>query len=162
MLQILGSALLMVGILVVLTRATPGSARALAAFAAAAFAIMLLRAPTSAVPLFAAERQARSELAGFVEERIGGLDDIRANGGGAHVMRALGRAQRRPRPPRGVAGRSAVAAIYIVLIANGLFIAGFGMALGLGVWLFQHGQATHRRGLPVRPVHRDDARAAGD
>ncbi len=35
-----------------------------------------------------------------------------------------------------------VAAIYIVLIANGVFITGFGMALALGVWLFQRGQAS--------------------
>src|SRR6185312_3693464 len=88
----------------------------------------------------AAERQARSELAGFVEERIGGLDDVRANGGGEHVMRRLG-VLNDNLTDRGVRAIR-VAAVYIVLIANGVFILGFGMALALGVWLYERGQAS--------------------
>jgi ABC-type multidrug transport system fused ATPase/permease subunit len=137
--QILGSALLMVGILVVLTVRNVWIGAALTAFAAAAFAIIFFSRRLG-MPLFAAERQARSELASFVEERIGGLDDVRANGGGPYVMRGLG-ALNDNLTARGVHAIR-VAAIYIVLIANGVFITGFGMALALGVWLFQRGQAS--------------------
>ena len=93
------------------------------------------------MPLFAAERQARSELAGFVEERIGGLDDVRANGGGALRHAPPRRTLNDNLTARGVHAIR-VAAIYIVLIANGVFVTGFGMALALGVWLFQRGQAS--------------------
>jgi ATP-binding cassette, subfamily B, bacterial len=137
--QILGSALLMVGILVVLTIRNVWIGAALTTFAAAAFSIIFFSRRLG-MPLFAAERQARSELASFVEERIGGLDDVRANGGGAYVMRGLG-ALNDNLTARGVHAIR-VAAIYIVLIANGIFITGFGMALSLGVWLFLHGQAS--------------------
>ncbi len=137
--QILGSGLLMVGILVVLTVRNVWIGAALTAFAAIAFSIIFFSRRLG-MPLFAAERQARSELAGFVEERIGGLDDVRANGGGAYVMRGLG-ALNDNLTARGVRAIR-VAAVYIVLIANGVFIAGFGMALGLGVWLYLRGQAS--------------------
>jgi ATP-binding cassette, subfamily B, bacterial len=137
--QILGSALVMVGILVVLTVRNVWIGGALTAFAAAAFAIIFFSRRLG-MPLFAAERQARSELASFVEERIGGLDDVRANGGGAYVLRGLA-ALNDNLTARGVHAIR-VAAIYIVLIANGVFITGFGMALALGVWLFLHGQAS--------------------
>lgn len=137
--QILGSAVLLVGILAVLTVRDVWIGAALSVFAASAFAI-LYSSRRLGMPLYAAERQARSELAGFVEERIGGLDDVRANGGGDHVMGRLD-ALNHNLTDRGVRAIR-VAAIYIVLIANGVFILGFGMALGLGVWLFQRGAAT--------------------
>ena len=137
--QILGSGLLMVGILAVLTVQNAWIGMALTAFAASAFAILFFTRRLG-MPLFAAERQARSELAGFVEERIGGLDDVRANGGAAHVMRGLS-VLNDNLTARGVKAIR-VAAIYIVLIANGVFTAGFGMALGLGVWLFQRREAS--------------------
>ena len=86
--QILGSAVLMVGILSVLTARNVLIGAALTTFAASAFAILFFSRRLG-MPLYAAERQARSELAGFVEERVGGLDDVRANGGGSHVMRRL-------------------------------------------------------------------------
>ena len=40
-------------------------------------------------PLWRARRQASAELIGFIEERLGGLEDIRANGAQAYVMRGL-------------------------------------------------------------------------
>ena len=137
--QILGSGVLLIGILVVLTLRSVWIGGALTLFAATAFSVLFFSRRLG-MPLFAAERQARSELAGFVEERIGGLDDVRANGAGGYVMRGLN-ALNSNLTDRGVKAIR-VAAVYIVLIANGVFIAGFGMALSLGVWLFQRGQAT--------------------
>ena len=34
-------------------------------------------------------REAWSAYSGFLEERLAGLDDVRANGGGGHVMRRM-------------------------------------------------------------------------
>jgi ATP-binding cassette subfamily B protein len=137
--QILGSGLLMIGILVVLTARSVWIGGALAAFAAGAFAVLHFTRRIG-MPLFAAVRQARSELAGFVEERIGGLEDVRANGGGGHVMRGL--AGLNARLTRAGVRAIRVAAIYIVLISNTVFISGYGVALALGVYLFQRGQAS--------------------
>jgi ATP-binding cassette subfamily B protein len=137
--QILGSALLVLGILVVLTARNAWIGGALCLFALAAFAVLHFTRSLG-MPLFAVERQARSELAGFVEERVGGLDDVRANGGGGHVMRGLGGLNDRLTAAGVRAIR--VAAVYIVLITNAVFITGFGVALCVGVYLFQRGLAS--------------------
>jgi ATP-binding cassette subfamily B protein len=137
--QIVASALLLIGILAVLTARDLMVGGALALFAAAAL-WTLNKTRHLGVDLFRAERQGRSELSGFIEERLGGLDDIRANGGGDHVMRGL---DAHNAHINDVGERAIkVAQIYIVVVANAVFILGFGMALALGVWLFQHGRAS--------------------
>jgi len=137
--QILGSGLLIVGILAVLFAKSVWVGAALSLFAAAAFAV-LQRTRGLGIPLYVAERQARADLAGFVEERLGGLDDIRANGGGAHVMARMA-ALNADLTAKGVRAIR-VAAVFIVLVTNGVFITGFALALGLGVFLFQHGRGS--------------------
>ena len=137
--QILGSALLILGILVVLFARDPWVGAALSVFAAAAF-FVLQKSRNLGVARFAAVRQARADLAGFVEERLGGLDDIRANGGGEHVSAGLGQLNA-DLTAKGVAAIR-VAAVFIVLVTNAVFITGFALALGLGVWLFLEGRAS--------------------
>jgi ATP-binding cassette subfamily B protein len=137
--QILGSGLLILGILAALFVRSLWVGAALSLFAAAAFAV-LQSTRRLGVPLYAAERQARADLAGFVEERLGGLDDIRANGGGGHVMDRM-TALNTDLTARGVRAIR-TAAVFIVLVTNGVFITGFVLALGLGVWLFQQGRAS--------------------
>jgi ATP-binding cassette, subfamily B, bacterial len=137
--QILGSALLIVGILLVLFIRNPWVGTALSVFAASAF-FVLQKSRNLGVARFAAVRQARADLAGFVEERLGGLDDIRANGGGDHVTTGLGNLNA-DLTAKGVAAIR-LAAVFIVVITNAVFITGFGLALGMGVWLFQHGRGT--------------------
>jgi ATP-binding cassette subfamily B protein len=137
--QILGSALLILGILVVLFVRNPWVGAALSVFAAAAF-LVLQKTRNLGIARFAAVRQARAELAGFVEERLGGLDDIRANAGGDHVTERLGQLNA-DLTAKGVAAIR-LAAVFIVVITNAVFISGFALALGLGVWLFLHGRAT--------------------
>jgi ABC-type multidrug transport system fused ATPase/permease subunit len=137
--QILGSVLLVVGILAVLFVRNPWVGAALSVFAGGAF-LVLQRTRNLGVPLYEAERQARADIAGFVEERLGGLDDIRANGGGAHVARRMD-ALNTELKRRGVKAIR-VAAVYIVLIANGVTVIGFALAMALGVWLFQHRRAS--------------------
>jgi len=137
--QIVGSGLLIVGILLVLFIRDPLVGTALSAFALAAF-LVLQRSRNLGVPLYAAVRQARAEIAGFVEERLGGLDDIRANGGGRHMTAGLDRLNA-DLTTKGVAAIRR-AAVFIVVITNAVFITGFALALGLGVWLFQYGRAS--------------------
>ena len=137
--QILGAVLLLAGILVLVLARSPMVGAVLALFAAAAFFI-LHKTRHLGVDLFKAERQIRSELAGFVEERLGGLDDIRANGGGGHVMRALEAINTRL-TATGVRAIK-IGQIYIVLISNIVFILGQCMTLALGAWLFLQGRAS--------------------
>jgi ATP-binding cassette subfamily B protein len=78
-------------------------------------------------------RDAFSGFSAFLEERLAGLDDIRANGGGGHVMRRFA----------GLTGELADSNIaatrrgqWIYLIASALFSFGFAAALALGARLY--------------------------
>ena len=132
-LQILGSAVLLAGILTLITLQDWRIGTIMVVFAVvAAFAIS--RTTRIGGPRWAAERQARSEVAGFLEERLGGLDDVRANAGGAHVMRrhaaisaTLSHAGRR-------AGRMGMAVNSAI---NALYTLGLAVSLIGGVILFR-------------------------
>jgi ATP-binding cassette subfamily B protein len=137
-LQILGSAVLLAGILALIAVHDLRIGAAMAVFAVAAGWLMS-RTTQIGAPRWAAERQARSEMAGFLEERLGGLDDIRANAGGEHVMRrhaamsaVLGRAGRR-------AGRMGLA---VNASINGLYTVGLAISLVGGVILFHRHEVS--------------------
>src|SRR5207253_7157519 len=86
--HVLGNLMLMAGVVVMLLREDWRIGLALSAFSALAV-FALHRARNIAVPALAEERQASANLFGFLEERLAGLPDIRANGAGAHVMRGM-------------------------------------------------------------------------
>jgi ATP-binding cassette subfamily B protein len=84
-------------------------------------------------------RQANAELFGFLGERLGGTEDIRANAGEPHVMRQLYRLMRALLH----AGRRAQ------LVGNLAFVVGYSVfmlaviaALGIGALLFLRGLVT--------------------
>jgi ATP-binding cassette subfamily B protein len=136
--QILGGALLIAGIITLLF-AQDWRVGAVMGVLAAAAVIALHASRNLSVASVTLERQSRSDLAGFLEERVGGLDDIRANRGGAHVMRGLARitAELNARSLRaGQVGR----AVWVLTAA--IFALASLTALGVGVYLFQHGQAS--------------------
>jgi ATP-binding cassette subfamily B protein len=137
--QILGSTLLLIGIVVVLGVKSLLVAAALSAFAVCAFVIIHLTRGLG-VERFAAERQARSSLSAFVEERVSGLDDIRANGGANHITQVLGGLNKDVTRT----GMSAISrsAIYIVLVTNGVFVTGYLIALFIGIYLYRGGFGT--------------------
>jgi ABC-type multidrug transport system fused ATPase/permease subunit len=137
--QVAGNGLLLIGILAVLFHQNVWVGAILTGFAAMAFTLLALTRKTAIAP-FTAEREARSDLAGFIEERLGGLDDIRANGGGGHVMRRLGELNARL-TRMGVRAIRTVA-LYMALITNSVFILGYGLGLALGVALFLRGEAS--------------------
>ena len=87
-----------------------------------------------AVPFWGAARQASAELFGFLEERLAGTEDIRANGATAYARRQLAersRALLRKQRLAGMVG-SATGGVGILL-----FTVGTAIALGLGAYLYQ-------------------------
>jgi ABC-type multidrug transport system fused ATPase/permease subunit len=97
-------------------------------------AFLTLRATRNlSVNAFVAERECRTELTGFMEGHITGLEDIRANGAGAHVLgqqetlasKVIDRTVR-----AGLVGR----VIWITTAA--IFVLGSLMALDMGIYLF--------------------------
>lgn len=138
LLQMAGAALTIAGVVAVLSLQDWRAGALIGGLAGAGLAVLVAtrNLSTGAVAL---ERQSRAELAGFLEERVGGLDDIRANAGDPHVMRRLAavtgrlnaRSQRAARIGRGVWVMSAA-----------MFVSSSLAALALGVWLFQRREAS--------------------
>jgi ABC-type multidrug transport system fused ATPase/permease subunit len=86
--HLVGNALLLVGILVLLTAIDPAIGAAVGASTGAGV-VTALYLRRVAVPRHAALRQANAELFGLIEERLAGTEDVRANGGVPYVMRRL-------------------------------------------------------------------------
>jgi ABC-type multidrug transport system fused ATPase/permease subunit len=136
--RIASAALLIVGVLVLLFIEDWRAGAALSLYVVIAGAI-LLRMRTIAVDASELERAASAELYGFVEERLAGLDDIRANGAGAYVVArftdVIGRMFRR--------GRQAwMQRARLWLTTVGLFMAGDVLSLATGITLFRAGAIT--------------------
>jgi ABC-type multidrug transport system fused ATPase/permease subunit len=83
--RVFGGLLLLAGILVVLWLENIWVGLVLSVFVVLEFLVLYL-ARERAVPATRLEREANAKLFGFIEERLAGIEDIRANGGGAHAM----------------------------------------------------------------------------
>ncbi|HUS15303.1 MAG TPA: ABC transporter ATP-binding protein [Chloroflexia bacterium] len=88
---------------------------------------------------WAAARQADSELYGFLEERLGGLEDIRGVGAEGHVLRQL---YDRMRAMLQHSRRAEMAGSLNFVISNFLYLVGYGLGLGLGAYLYTSGAVT--------------------
>lgn len=131
--QLLGNALLLVGVLALLFREDWRVGLALTGFALLALFI-LGRFRNVAVPHWTAERQASADLFGFLEERLSGTEDIRSNGAEAYVMRHFYRLMRE------LMQRSLKAALMVNILLNTSFLSfalGNAVAFVMGAWLFQ-------------------------
>lgn len=131
--QVLGNALLLVGVLALLFREDWRVGLALTGFALLALFI-LGRFRNVAVPHWTAERQASADLFGFLEERLSGTEDIRSNGAEAYVMRHFYRLMRE------LMQRSLKAALMVNILLNTSFLSfalGNAVAFAVGAWLFQ-------------------------
>jgi ATP-binding cassette subfamily B protein len=136
--QVAGNGLLVAGVFALLLFEDWRLGLPLGAFCLAAL-YTLLRLRNIAVPHWAAERQAGAELFGYVEERLAGTEDIRANGTQAHVMRGFYRLMRRQM------ACSLRAGLMANLMLNSLFLLmglGTALAFALGAHLFQAGAVT--------------------
>lgn len=136
--HVLANLVLIIGVLILLYREDWRIGLAQTAFAILALYV-LMRIRTVAVPAMAGERQASAELFGFIEERLAGLSDIRANGAGGHVMRGLYKAMRELYH-RGRRAWAMDALLWICAI--GVFTMGYVVAFAIGAYLFQQGAIT--------------------
>ncbi len=156
--RILGSVLLVLGVVVMLWREDWRVAAILLACTVATF-VGLERVRGAATPYSAAEREASAQLFGFLEERLNGIDDLRANGAGEYTMRRYYEANRRLFH----AGRRSWMWRAVMWALTMLF---FGLAqaiaLGLGYRLFSSGEMTlgtvylisHYTGMLIGPIER--------
>jgi ATP-binding cassette, subfamily B, bacterial len=86
--QVLGNGLLLAGVLALLVREDWRVGATVGFFSVGAL-VVLARLRNVAVPHWAAQRQASAELFGFLEERLAGTEEIRANRAEGHVMRGF-------------------------------------------------------------------------
>ena len=136
--QIAGNFLLLLGILAVLLATDWRVGLAITIFTVIVLAVML-KLRTLVVPYWKAARQASAELFGFLEERLAGLVDIRANGAKEYTMNRLyGYTGERFRTARKARIMSSIPWGVPVMA----FAAGEGLALLLAAWLFTGGTIT--------------------
>ena len=132
-LQILGGLLLLVGILVVMIVGVDWRVGvAMGAVAIVAGLVMHAMRNVSR-DQWERVRNAFSAFSAFLEERIAGLEDIRANGGGEHVMRRFAELNRELATSNIRATRRGP---WIYLVASGLFSLGFAIALAIAARLY--------------------------
>jgi len=136
--QILGSLLLLVGILGALFLEDWRLGLGLLAFVAVSLAA-LAKIRSYAIAESTAERETSAQLFGFIEERLSSLDDIRANGAGAYVMRRFYETLR-TFATTGIHAWTRRSALW--LLSMGLFTVGQLLALALGAALFYSGSVT--------------------
>ena len=144
-LQMVGGALLLVSILAVMTAFNVWIGGALTIFAAVA-GLTFYAMREFASREWERVRDAFSAFSGFLEERIAGLDDIRANGGGEHVMRRFKGLTDELAESNIIATRRGQRFYYVAIV---LFSVGFAAALATGIWRFR----LHERGVTLGTIY---------
>lgn len=137
-LQVVAGLMLMVGVVAVVWSQSWLAGIVLAAFVVVAIVVMH-RAQAASVPSGVADRQATAELLGAVEERLAGLDDLRANGGGEHARR---RFHEQSASAYRVAVRAVLAAGTGMSVVYLTFAVGTAALLAVGIWLYHHHEVT--------------------
>ncbi len=132
-LQIVGGVMLLIGIVVDLSLTVDWriGVEMAAVAVIAGFQLHAMRNVSSAQ--WERFRNAVSAFSAFLEERLAGLEDVRANGGGAHVMRRFGEINKELAATNLDANRRGP---LIFLLSVGLFFLGFAGALALGASLY--------------------------
>ncbi len=133
--RILGSLLLVVGVLIALAFVDWRISLALTVYAALSL-VVLTRFRDVAVPYWETTREVFGNLFGFLEEHLAGTEDIRSSGAVDFVLRDLYQFNR----ARLASERQAMTmGSVIVMLWIGLFTLGQLLAFGAGYWLFQAG-----------------------
>lgn len=137
--QIIGNAVLLVGILALLFREDPRIGGVYLVFVIAV-AYVLGNSVGITAPLWKREREISSEVYGFLEERLGGTEDIRSSGAVDYVLRGLQTLRQRY-------FRASNRAFLMSILLNwgfteGMLALGTVMALGLGGLLMLRGEIT--------------------
>jgi ATP-binding cassette, subfamily B, bacterial len=130
--RLIGNAILIVAILALLFREDWRLGLGLVIYTLIAFAA-LSSVQRLGTRRWAAERQADSELFGFLEERMSGTEDIRAAGAEAHTLRRLDMLMdamlKKNRAAKLVSNLTFV-------ITNFLFVVGYALGLAIGAYLY--------------------------
>ena len=132
LLKVVGSALLLLGTLALVWLADWRVGLTLTIFVAVAFAV-IVKMRSIAVPAGIEEREVSATFLGFLEERLAGVEDIRANGGGAYMMDRFYRAMRSwfSRSVHAWTRRSSIWTVTTLLFATGM-----SLTLGLSAYLY--------------------------
>ena len=137
-LRVLANALLLVGILILLYREQWQIGLAFTLYSVVMFTI-LIRTVKIGVPFWEAEREASSQMFGYIEEWLNGTEDIRASGGIEYVLDRL----RRAIYSLFLATRKAFFAGMLTWGLSGmLFTVNLALALGIGAYFLQAGAIT--------------------
>lgn len=122
--RVVGSILLLIGVLVVLLWEDWRVSAALAVYAAISLgALLLLR--KIAIPHWKATREASADLFGFLEEQLAGTEDVRSSGATPYVLRHLLRFNRVRLQKERIAGtiNTIMVALWFTLLTLGQIIA---------------------------------------
>ena len=90
-------------------------------------------------PRWQAAQQVAADLSGFVEERLRGTEDIRANGAGGYVLQQLDQLTRTQLVVR---RQAQLAGAMTYVSTHLLFAIGYATGLALGAWLYTQGNAS--------------------
>ena len=131
--QVMGSLLLLGGILIVLTFEDWRIGIPLTGFVVVAIVVFNLTR-NIAVPVYTAEREGYSRLFGFLEERLTGIEDLRTNGGIGYTMDRFYDVNR---DVYGKAVKAHVMGEVLQTISGVLFTLGNALTMGMGIYLFQ-------------------------
>jgi ATP-binding cassette subfamily B protein len=137
-LQVLGNGLLLLGVLALLFAVDWRAGLVNLGFVGVG-GWVLYRLQNLAVPYWEAERQASADLFGFLEERLNGTEDIRANGGRDYVLRRFFGLV------RVLMQRNTRAGLAISVLVNSswlLFAVGNAAGLGVAAYLYINGQVS--------------------
>lgn len=136
--QMLGSLLLIIGILAVLFYENIQVGLALTIYAMISV-LALLSIRNLAVPLWVNSRQASADLFGFLEERLSGIEDIRTSNASAYVMHQLYKLMRallqKYRKARLIGNLT-------FIMTSALYALGRIVGFALGIYLFDRGTVT--------------------
>lgn len=136
--RIVSNVLILLGMLVLLTVANLVVGITFIVFTAVVLYV-LGKIRFFATPYWTESRETSAKLFGFLEERLSGVEEVRASGAGAYVMRRLHELNRlRLQKDR----RAFLASGVTWSTTIGLFSVGTALALGLGAYLYAKGSMT--------------------
>ena len=136
--QVIGNVLLLVGILVMLWTFDPRVGYVLTIFAVVSLVVML-KARQVAVPYWVTFREASARLFGFIEERLNGLEDLRALGAEAHAVNGLGKHAHTRMRAASIARLMSSVPFALPIVVSAL---GIGLSFGMSVVLVGAGVLT--------------------
>jgi ATP-binding cassette subfamily B protein/ATP-binding cassette subfamily C protein len=138
MIQIVGSILLVIGVLFMLFRLDWRLGLSLTLFTILVLAVMA-RLRGLSTPHWISGRQATAEMSGFLEERLAGTEDIRTNRATDYVLRQFYQIMRSIMLSYKMAHLMGSVSLGLTRVG---FTGGLAIGLGLGSYLYLHGAAS--------------------